>query len=126
MNSVNLIGRLTKEPALLKSQSGKSKLPFTIAIDRTKDVTDFVPCVAWNNTAELIAQYFHKGNQIGVEGLVETYSFDDTNVPNKKVFVTDILVNRITFIDTKDKPQAQPAQQPANTGMNITADDLPF
>lgn len=130
MNKVCLIGRLTKDVQLKKTQSGKSVVQFSIAVNRDKETSDFISCVAWNQTAELISNYFHKGNQIGIEGKITTRNYDDPNVPNKKVFVTEVLVDNITFLDKKDtKQEVEEVKEEVRQtpyGMNITADDLPF
>ena len=62
MNSVCEIGRLTSDVELKMTPSGKSVCSFTIAVYRTKEITDFLPCVAWRQTAERITRYFRKGN----------------------------------------------------------------
>ena len=76
INRVILVGRLTRDPELRKTQSGASVVSYTIAVNRRVQTpgqpdADFINCVAWNKTADLMAQYLHKGSLIGVEG---TYS----------------------------------------------------
>jgi single-strand DNA-binding protein len=74
MNSVNLLGRIVANPELRHTQSGTSVTSFTIAVDGGKEkdsnerITDFIDCIAWSNTAELIAKYWEKGRMIAVSG----------------------------------------------------------
>ena len=72
INRVILVGRLTRDPELRKTQSGASVVSYTIAVNRRVQTpgqpdADFINCVAWNKTADLMAQYLHKGSLIGVE-----------------------------------------------------------
>jgi len=127
MNQVNLIGRLTKDIELKMTPNQKVVTQFNLAVYRTKDETDFINCVAWNKTAELLENYTSKGSQIGVNGTLRTRNYDDPNIPNRKVYVTEVLVNSIYLLDSKKKEQEQ--YQPANTYEYepvVTSDDLPF
>ena len=100
MNNVNLIGRLVRDPELRYSQSGMAVLRFTVAVDRklSKDkkeeaqrnnqpTADFISCVAFGSTAEVIANYHSKGSQIGIEGRIQTGSYDKDG---QRVYTTDI------------------------------------
>ena len=83
INRIILVGRLTRDPELRSTQSGKSVVSFTLAVDRRKSrdadpnmpTADFISCVAWNQTAELMSRYTHKGSQIGVEGRIQTRNY---------------------------------------------------
>lgn len=109
LNKAILIGRLTKDPELMQSKNGKKVIQFTLAVNRDKDNSDFIACVAWEKTAELIAQYLKKGSQLAVEGEIRTRSYDDKAVANRKVYVTEILVKSIYFLESKKaEPQPQP------------------
>ena len=71
INRVVLVGNLTRDPQFSKTQSGKSFTRFTVAVNRRfggKDEADFVSCVAWEKTADIISQYAKKGTTVGVEG----------------------------------------------------------
>lgn len=109
MNSVNLIGRLTKDPETRHTQSGMAICRFTLAIDRglTKDkkteaenkgqpTADFIPIIAFGKTAELITNYIAKGQQLGVTGRIQTSSYD--NQDGNRIFRTDVIADRIHFI----------------------------
>lgn len=135
INSVALTGRLTKNPELRYTQSGKPVANFTLAVERNfKDlngekVTDFINCVIWNKQAEALANYTKKGSLIGVVGEINTRSYENNN--GERVFVTEVGVNSFTFLETKKNEQsAQPdpfaGNQSDNPANNITNNDLPF
>lgn len=98
INNVVLTGRLTKDIELRRTTSGKVCTSFTLAVNRNKQETDFINCVAWNNWAELLEKYTRKGSQIGVEGRIQTRNYDDKN--GKKIYVTEVLANKITFLES--------------------------
>lgn len=125
MNHVSLLGRLTKDPEVKKTQSGTSVCSFTIAVDRrfknadgTRQ-TDFIPCVGWRQVADIIGQYFHQGSRIGITGSIQTRSYDGQN---GKVFVTEVLVEEIEFIDKRSETQEQ-TQTPAPQAEAITPNE---
>ena len=137
INKVVLVGRLTKEPLLRKTQSGTSVTSFTVACGRKvgKDQepqTDFINCVAWNRTADLVHTYVHKGNLIGVEGRIQTRNYDDEQ--GKKVYVTEVVCESVQFLESKNKSESTqqqsydaPVDPFANApSLSINADDLPF
>ena|SRR5690625_2961345 len=103
------IGRTTKDIDLRYSQNGTAIANFTIAITRRfdKEKTDFIRCIAFKKTAELIAQYVKKGNQIGIEGSIQTGSYQDKE--GKTVYTTDVIVNNVQFLESKNN--SQPKQQ---------------
>ena len=108
MNYVCLLGRLTAEPELKRTQTGKDVLSFTLAVDRgygDKKATDFLSCVAWEHTARFVNQYFRKGSLIAVEGSIQTRSYEDKN-GNKRT-ATEIVVSQTHFTGEKaSKPSA--------------------
>lgn len=116
INRVILVGRLTKDPIMRKTQSGTSVVSFTVAVDRrikTQDQTaDFINCVAWSKVAELMSQYLHKGSMIGVEGRIQTRSYDDQT--GKKVYVTEVVAETVQFLDSKGS---------SNQGQNAVIND---
>lgn len=81
MNSVNISGRLTKDPELKTTQSNISVCSFGVAVDRpgVKDKSDFIDCVAWRNTAEFVNKYFAKGDPIEITGTLTTRNWEDQN-----------------------------------------------
>ena len=115
MNSVELIGRLTKKPELAYNQNGNSYCRLTLAVNRPKkeDGTqdaDFISCVAWKNTADTICKYLNKGSLIGLEGRIQTGSYDDKD--GNKRYTTDVLVSRIHFLESKGDKRPEP-EEPA-------------
>lgn len=98
INNVVLTGRLTKDIELRRTTSGKTCTSFTLAVNRNKQETDFINCVAWDKVAELLERYTHKGSQIGVEGRIQTRNYDDRN--GKKIYITEVLVNSISFLES--------------------------
>ncbi len=147
INRVILVGRMTKDPQIRKTQTGKSVTSFTVAVNRRssqQDQTDFINCVAWERTAEVTAQYAKKGSLVGVEGRLTSRSYDDAT--GKRVYVTEVLCDSVQFLESKaaseQRPQQTTAQQSGyypdsngslqdddfNTGplLDISSDDLPF
>ena len=102
MNLVVLTGRLTKECDLTVTQSGKSvtKLSLAVADSFNKDKVDFINCVAWNKTAEIMAQYLKKGSKIGVQGKMQTGCYEKEG---KKIYTTEIVIDNFEFLDSKKK-----------------------
>ena len=104
MNKITLIGRITADPELMHTTTNTSYCSFILAVDRPyqKDKehkADFIKCVAWCNTAELIVKYFSKGNPICVEGRMENNDYtDDKGV---KHYNTLCQVERLEFIPEK-------------------------
>lgn len=112
MNNVNLIGRLTKDPELKTTPNDTKLSRFCIAVDGMKDrdgntTADFIDCIAWNKTAELVTKFFKKGSRIGVNGRLHTTSFE-TDGGEKRKFV-EVIVNSIDFLDPK-KTESAPDQ----------------
>ena len=108
MNKVILIGRLTKEPELrYAAGSGPAVTRFTIAVNRQfkKDEADFINCVAWNKTAETIAQYFTKGRPIAIVGHMQTGSYDAQD--GTKRYTTDVAVESFEFIGSNGQANNQ-------------------
>lgn len=123
MNNCNFTGRLTRDPELKTTLSGKKYTNFCLAVDGIKDkdgnkTADFVDCIAWNKSAEIIAQYARKGSKLGVSGRLHTTTYDKDGEKRKSV---DIVVNEFELLDSKPKEQAQ--TEPAATAEEP---ELPF
>ena len=105
INRVVLVGRLTKDPVLRKTGSGISVTSFTVACDRRiktegQPTADFINCVCWNRVADNTAQYTHKGSLVGVEGRIQTRSYDDP-MSGKRVYVTEVVADTVQFLEPK-------------------------
>lgn len=155
MNKAILIGRLTKDPELRTTPTGRNVCQFSVAVSRNftnangEREADFINCVVWDKQAENLVKYQKKGNQIAVEGRIQTRNYDDKD--GKKIYVTEIFVSNVTFLDSKgsndsvnnlEEPPVKPgsitteqidsmptANDPfANFGneVQINDDDLPF
>lgn len=131
MNNVTLVGRLTRDPERF-GEGDKRVARFTLAVDRVgrDNGADFIQCVAFQKTADVLMQFITKGARIGVEGRITTSSY--TNKDGNKAYSTDVAVNRIEFLDNKKTEEAARAEAPAVTGneafMQVPDgdDSLPF
>ena len=142
-----LTGRLTRDLELKTTQSGLSVASFTLAVNRQftdangNREADFINCVIWKKSAENLCKYTHKGSLIGIDGRLQTRSYDNNN--GQKVFVTEVVVDSFSLLEPKNESQssnnngysnnssANTATEPdpfAGSGdtVDISDDDLPF
>lgn len=111
MNSVNLIGRLTVKPTFGYTNNNIAYVRFTLAVNRSfKDANgdrqaDFINCVAYRKTAELINQYTDKGDMLGIEGRIQTGSY--TAQDGSKRYTTNVVIDTIEFLQTKGAKKEQ-------------------
>ena len=130
MNNVSLIGRTTKNIEIRSTTTGKTVTSFTLAVERTDKKVDYVPCEAWDKTAELLSAYVTKGDQVGIEGQIRVSTYDDPNIPNKKVTSVKVLVNTITFCAKakgKEVVEQSNAFDTVDDMVNqLSSDELPF
>lgn len=144
LNSVALTGRLTRDVDLRYTKDGTAVGSFTIAVDRQfrsangNRETDFINCVIWTKSAENLAKFTHKGSLIGVEGHIQTRTYD--NAQGNKVYVTEVVVENFALLEprqTSQESQQRSANNPAaasqgnmiaNNGqpIDVSDDDLPF
>ena len=139
INRAIIVGRITKDPMLRKTPNGTSVVSFAIACNRRikqegQPDADFINCVAWNKTADFMAQYVKKGALLGLEGRIQTRSYDDKD--GKRVYVTEVVADSVQFLESKK--QAENVQNEAYTApvlqndecadyeSDIETDDLPF
>ena len=105
MNKALLIGRLTRDPELRSTSTGRNVCQFSIAVNRNftnangEREADFINCVVWDKQAENLVKYQKRGNQIAVDGRIQTRNYEDKD--GKRVYVTEILANSISFLDSK-------------------------
>lgn len=119
INNVTIVGRLTKDVEVRKTQSGKSVTQFTIACNRDfgNDEADFINCVAWGKTAENMGLYCYKGMQVGVTGRIQTRSYDDRD--GKKVYITEIICNVVQFLESRNSSNGNYINQDKNASQNV-------
>jgi single-strand DNA-binding protein len=104
LNSVVLIGRMTKDPELRYSQAGKGVAKFTLAVDRPfknangEKEADFINCVQWGKGAEITAQYTAKGSLVAVEGRLQVRSYDKDG---QRRWVTEVIADNVRFLDRR-------------------------
>ena len=147
INRVVLVGRLTRDPAeLRRSANNVAVTSFTVAVDNRfargeERGADFIPCVVFNKTAEFVDLYCKKGSLVGVEGRLQSRSYDDKD--GKRVYVVEVVCDNVQLLESKsvsEQRQSQPStynQRPQETqrnsnyespytGIDIADDDLPF
>ncbi|MBQ1469023.1 MAG: single-stranded DNA-binding protein [Solobacterium sp.] len=152
INRVVLVGRLTRDVEVRKTQSGLSVATFTVACDRrgSRDAqgqsqADFISCVAWRQSADFLGAYARKGALIAVDGKIQTRNYDDRD--GKKVYVTEVVADTVQLLESRSQSQNRQDNIPAytpdpeyrggsdpfsaddfNTGptLDISSDDLPF
>lgn len=154
INRVVLVGHMTKDPVLRKTGTGASVTSFTVACDRRiktegQPTADFINCVCWNKVADNTAQFTHKGSLVGVEGRIQTRSYDDQS--GRRVYVTEVVADSVQFLEPKGTNSAAavnaytPDYDAGNQGyqsdnaspsyssdfassdtLDIASDDLPF
>ena len=126
MNNVTLLGRLTKDPELKYSQSGKAFCKFSIAVQREfkKDEADFINCIAWDKRAETICEYLRKGRRIALQGRLSVRSYEKDG---ETKWITEVIVDKFEFVDssnndTKESKSRKEKEEPEF----IDDDDFPF
>ena len=142
MNKAILVGNLTRDPETRTTPSGVSCTTFTVACQRRfanqqgVREADFINCVAWRQTADFVARYFTKGSRIGVEGTIQTRSYDAQD--GSKRYVTEIIADNVEFCDSRPEggrprtdnpppPSEPPMGYPSNGGFTeVDDDELPF
>lgn len=152
LNRTILVGRMTKDPEMRVTPSGVTVTTFTLAVNRTfknsngETEADFINIVTFRKTAENVNVYCSKGSLVGVDGRIQSRSYD--NQEGRRVYVTEVVADNVQFLETKGKnenaQQKAPQQnntvaappQPKNNNNNpfanatgpidISDDDLPF
>lgn len=131
MNRVFLVGRLTDEPKLTYTPNGVAIANFTLAVNRTytnqegKREADFIRIVVFRKAAENVANYLKKGYLTGIDGRLQSRSYEDQN--KKRVYITEVVAESVNFLERK--PQKQGNQQPAPNTKKVPVpydDDLPY
>ena len=131
LNRIVLVGRLTKDPELRKTQNDISVTQFTLAVNRNfksqdEQEADFINVVTWRNQADNVAKYVSKGSLVGLDGRIQTRNYE--NKEGQRVFVTEVVADSVQFLDTKPKEQKQEQKQEPKeeADIDIPESDLPF
>jgi len=121
INQCVLVGRLTRDPEMRYTQNGIAITKFTLAIDRPfgrdesgQRPTDFIDVVAWRKTAELCGQYLGKGAMVGVEGRIQTRSWQTQDGQQRRGF--EVQADRVAFLESRGERERREARQPADGG----------
>lgn len=134
MNSVQLVGRLVRDPEV-RYTNGDNQIAvarFTVACNRKfkkdgEQDADFISCIAFGKTSEFIERYFQKGSSIGLNGRIQTGSY--TNKDGQKVYTTDVFVESVEFVGSKNENQTGNEAKKNDDFMNIPDsidEELPF
>ncbi|RIN80212.1 single-stranded DNA-binding protein [Mammaliicoccus sciuri] len=138
INRTVLVGRLTKDPEYRVTPAGVQVATFTLAINRAfknakgEQEADFINCVVFRKPAENVNNYLSKGSLAGVEGRLQSRSYD--NQEGRRVYVTEVVCDSVQFLEPKGSNQGQTTKQQSNDPfananggpVNITDEDLPF
>ena len=131
MNKILLLGRVAKDVELRTTTSGKSVATFSLAVNREfknaegKYDADFIPCVAFEQRAETISKFVHKGDKFCVSGRIQTRTYDKSD--GSKAYVTEVIVDGFDFIEgKKDKPVNSNIDIEVDDFEEIDDEDLPF
>ena len=123
LNCVTLMGRLTADPILKTTTTGKEVCQFSIAVDRNHTQqgdkkSDFINIVAWNSAAKFVESYFKKGSMIAVQGSIQTRNYEDKNGNKRTAF--EVVAQELSFCGNKaeggKKPPAEPQPDCDGTG----------
>lgn len=120
INSVTLIGRVTQDIEVRKTNTNKSVASFTLAVGDKNSESSFVNMTAWNKTAELLAQYAPKGKQIGVTGRLQTRIWEKDGDKRK---ATEVIVEQVQFLSDG---KAQVAKSSEDLGTPVNLNEIPF
>lgn len=130
LNKIFIMGRLTRDPELRRTQGGNAVTSFALAVDRdfksadgTKE-TDFIDVVAWRNTAEFAAKYFTKGRMAVVEGRLQMRDWTDKEGNKRRI--AEVVADNIYFGDSKREDAPAGNSDPTFEEIEDDGGDLPF
>lgn len=144
INRVVLVGRITRDPELRKTNTGTSVINFTLAVNRRfakegEQQADFINCQAWRQSADFMANYVKQGALLGVEGRIQTRNYKDQS--DRTVYVTEVVCDSVQILAQKKAEEAPNTYGQVNYNqedytnvesefggdtVDISADDLPF
>ncbi|WP_277586758.1 single-stranded DNA-binding protein [Psychrobacillus antarcticus] len=121
MNTVSIIGRMTKSPQLKQLSEGRMQTNFVVAVNRSykTDEADFVLCTIWGKLAETTVKYCGKGSLVGITGRLNTRSYEKEE--GARIFVTEIVVEDIRFLVTKKRDE-----EPTQSSIKNNESDFEF
>lgn len=119
MNNCSFVGRLTADPELKKTPNDKSVCSFTLAVKRprVKDVTDFINCVAWNQSAEYLTKYARKGNLVAVSGALTSRNYEDKQGNKRTAF--EIVTDSLGLLESHSNTQSGQTTPPSANASQI-------
>ena len=125
LNHITIMGRLTRDPELRRTGSGKPVASFTVAVDRDfsqgdQKETDFIDCVAWNKTGEFVDKYFSKGSMIVVAGRLQIRSWNDKDGNKRRT--AEVVADNVYFGESKSQ-ESRGTQAPSYGGYTTPAND---
>ncbi len=137
MNRVVLVGRLTRDPELRRTQTGTAVTSFSLAIDNRpgrdgEKSASFFNIVCWNQTAENVAKYVHKGSLVGVDGRLQQRTYEKNNA---RVSIVEVVAESVQFLEPKGTEYGSSDSSTSGfvsdnsydgEGIDTTSDDLPF
>lgn len=130
LNKCFLLGRMTKDPEIRRTNVGTAVTSFTLAVDRDfktngEKETDFIDVVAWRNTAEFVSKYFSKGRMAIVEGRLQIRDWTDKNGNKRRT--AEVVADNVYFGDSKKENKEEPEYKQADFA-EISEEDgvLPF
>ena len=133
INRVVLVGRLTKDVEVRKTTTGLSVASFTVACDRRgqknpdgSSQADFINCTAWRQSADFLGQYARKGAMVGVEGRIQTRSYDDQQ--GQRRYVTEVVCDNVNLLESKSQSmaRAQQSNDYSNSGYGQQSYQQPY
>ena len=120
INRAVLIGRLTRDPELKYTTNGAAVASFNLAVNRQftnsqgEREADFINCVMWRKAAEIFCNYTHKGSLVGIDGRIQTRSYE--NQQGQRVYVTEVVADNFSLLESK-------SQSDQNNGSYVPQDN---
>lgn len=127
INNVTLMGRLVADPDMRVTTTNKSVVNFRIAVDRAyskgdNKQTDFITIVAWENTADFIYKYFHKGDMIALQGSIQTRNYEDKDGNKRTAF--EVVAREVSFCGGKNETSSATTLPPTQMSVAPAPDDF--
>lgn len=127
INRAVLVGRLTRDVEVRKTQSGISCAMFTVACDRNRKkdensnepTADFISCVAWRQPADFLGQYAHKGSLVGVDGRIQTRTYEKDG---QRIYMTEVVADQVRLLETKSSTAG--SDRPPVTSGSVRLDQI--